>query len=327
MDKKTWSLLKAIHNSISVSEISHKTGIPKSTVSRRLKDILSKTKVKYIVSEKALGLSPVIVFIDKKIENIPCYTISYRVGITSSKNLYIIAAYVPIQYLSAYLSLIDHDPIFVFKGKDRVIWNPVLSEKYGVISFSNNNILTNFSILNKIDEKIYTFHETNLDIFDLLIISYKEKNAFIPLSEIYKKGLKDKIFISRQALSYHFKKHVSSIWLGNTVFLYRPLNKYPLRLFIFEVHDVKNLVFKLSLIPYIYVTYYSDDMVAFSAQLTTLEIFKLYSNVLVHHKAKPILCEVYLKPSLVRFAIKYHCLWSNGWKKPWTAHKVRVWRG
>jgi len=327
MDKKDWLLIKSLFNSLSLSEIARRTGIPKSTISRRLQNLLTqKIKVKYVVSKKALGLTPLLLITENKVSDLPSYTISCRKGITSGNVLYVISAYVPTTHISSYLSLLSQDPLFIFECDDILIWNPILSEKYGVVDLNKNEIHINFKRLSKVENEIIEFRRINPDIYDLLIITYKENNPFLSLSKISKKGYKDYIFVKRQTLSYHFRKHVIPIWLGNSIRIYRPLSEYPVRLFIFEACDVENLAFKLSLIPRIFTIYYSRDVIIFSAQLNSLEVFKLYKNILVHHKARPLVCELYLEPSFVKFGIMYHYLWSNGWIKPKVAYKVRMWR-
>ncbi|RLE97087.1 MAG: hypothetical protein DRJ63_09625, partial [Thermoprotei archaeon] len=127
-----------------------------------------------------------------------------------------------------------------------------------------------------------------------------------------------------QLLSYHYRRHVIPLWIGNAVRLYRSMKDYPLRVFMYECDNAEELAFKLSMIPYIYTIYYSKDKIFFIGQPSSKEVYKLYSELLLDYNPSPIICEAYLEPSLSRFVIKYYKLWNKEWKKPMIVYKIKA---
>jgi len=324
LDSRTWKIVRAISESLSISEISRKTSIPKATVWRKINEMFSKTRIRFVVSSKALRLKPLVVIFDKEPSQLPTYTISFRKINISGKPAYMVIGLVPEKYVADYLLLFDIDPLLFIEGEEKTIWKPSLSEKYKVLSLINGELLVNYDILKKIKEKPSKKEPCKLDIYDLYIIKWKENYAFVSLTDIYLHALKEGIKASRQLLSYHYRKHVLPMWIGNAIGLYRPTIEYPFRVFIYECSDAEELAFKLSLIPYIYTIYYSKDTLFFVGQPSVKEIYELYSKVLKDHSPRPLICETYVDPSLVRFIIKYHKLWNKDWIKPKIAYKVET---
>lgn len=313
MDSRDWLIITSIPRSLDIAKIAERSGLPQSTVSRRLKALLPQIKVRFTVSRRALGLKPLILIFDKMPYKLPAYTISYRKGVYYGNEVYVVVASVPKDAISDYISLFPYEPGFIFVGEERVFWRPDLASHYNII---DENLEVNYHKLRRIDTIWNNAQPTTIDTYDLLIIFFKEKYAFTSLAHISRQGLMNGIKSSQQLLSYHFHRHVLPIWLGNSVHLYRPLSEYPIRIHFYEVFDAENLVSKLSLIPYIHTIYYTNDSIAFSCQLSVKETYKLFKNVLVEYRAKPLHPEIYLDQSLRKYLIKYYKLWKRGWLKP-----------
>jgi len=325
VNKQSWKLIEAISNSLSISEISRKTGIPKTTVWRKINNLFAKTRIRFIVSSKALKLKPVVVIFQKSPSLLPRYTISLREINVSGKRKFMVIGFVPEQYVAEYLSLFDKDPEYFFEYDERIIWSPYLASKTGSVLNLNDEIIIDYNKLKDVKlEPSPIKKSSNIDAYDLLIIRWKEHYAFISLTEISKRALNEKIKASRQVLSYHFKKHVLPIWIGNQVRLYKPMTNNPFRAFILKCENAEELAFKLSLIPYIYTIYYSNKIIFFTGQPTVKDIFQLYDKILSEYSPEPLLCETYIKPSFHRFVIKYNKLWNKGWIKPTVAYKIKV---
>jgi len=313
MDSRDWLIITSIPRSLDVAKIAERSGLPQSTVSRRLKALLPQINIKFIVSRKALKLKPIVLVFDKMPYRLPAYTISCRKGVSYGDEVYVVAAAVPEDAISDYISLFPYEPKFVFIGEEHVFWRPDLASHYNII---NEKLEVDYYKLKKIDNVWRKITPTTIDTYDLLIIFFKEKYAYTSLADISRQALLKGIRSSQQLLSYHFRRHVLPIWLGNHVSLYRPLTEYPIRIHFYEVFNAENVVSKLSLIPYIHTIYYSSDCIAFSCQLSVKETFMLYKNILVEYKAKPLYPEVYLDQSLEKYMISYYKLWNKGWLKP-----------
>jgi len=324
LDEKTWQLIKAISNSLSISEAARKAGIPKATVWRKINNLFSKTRVRFIVSARALGLRPLVVFFEEKPTQLPNYTISFRKALVSGKPMYMVIGLVPEKYITDYLFLFDKDPTLFLEYEDKIIWRPHLTEKYNAVTFFKNTFMLNYNIIRELIGVPEKKSAKSLDIYDLYIIAWKENYAFTPLTEIYMHALEDNIKASRQLFSYHFRNHVIPLWIGNAVMLYKSMKDYPLRVFVYECENAEELAFKLSLIPYIYTVYYSRDRIFFVGQPSQKEIYELYSKLLSDYKPSPLICETYLEPSLMRFVVKYYKLWNKGWKRPIVAYKIKA---
>lgn len=324
LNQRTWQVIKSLSDSLSISEISRKTGIPKTTVWRIINEILSLTRVRFVVSSRALRLRPLVAIFDKGPTLLPDYTISYREILVSGRKMHMTIGFVPDEYISEYINLFDEEPLYVFEDEEKFIWKPNVAERMKVLSFENGEIKINYDILERIKSKAEKKTSSGIDLYDLYIIRWKEHFAFTSLTEIQEKMYKEKIIASRQLLSYHFRKHVLPLWIGNTVKLYRPMREYPIRMFVYECDNAEEVAFKLSLLPYVYTIYFSSKTIFFTGQPSSKEVFNLYDKILSEYNPTPLLCEAYIKPSFYKFVIRYNELWNKSWKKPTIAYKIKV---
>jgi len=327
LSPRDWLIITSIPCSLDISKLARRVNLPQSTVSRRLKSLSTQISISFCTSKKAVGLKPTILFFTKPPYRLPAYTVSARTALVDCNEWYMVSGLIPETYVNEYIELFVYQPLFKFIGEEKLFWRPDIALELGVINITHEGLKVNYYKLSKVDYKWNMPDRRHIDKYDMQIMFFKEKYAFTPLTEILQKiNRSNSSSVTIQALSYHFRKHVLPLWIGNSVKPYRKVSDYPLRLHVFECFDAEDLALKLALVPHIYSIYCSKDGVAFTSQLSVKEMFMLTKTVLKKYKAKPVYKEIFLESSFRKYLIKYHELWDKDWLKPFVAKKAVVYR-
>ena len=283
LEGKLWQIIKAIPDSLSISDVATKAGLPEYEVSRILSRErgLRKVRIGFEVDYRAAGILPVSAISTKRLFEIP-YTRSIRKLYLMGRKFYLYTGLLPEEsdVIDYWMSNFEEDAIIV-RALERVWWTPhakateYVSESgavYGVVDLIE---LKDLPPPRLIREKV-----VELDEADVAILGVKLRWPFASLREAERESEK-RIGrrIPHQTLSRHFRKHVLKIWKGNRVRLYRDLSDTPYRLLYLEGRDAVKLARALVQLPWFHTAYLDVDRALVSGQPPCSSILPLYQAV------------------------------------------------
>ena len=163
------------------------------------------------------------------------------------KRCYLLTALIPPVFVDYVSSL---KPLIVVEGYEWHKWRPTFCEYDSKLKRLVTKL--DFDSVKRYDYEVKVWNRGLLapDIYDLVLLQGRMKYAFARPLEIYREakskdpGLPD---VSEQVLSYHFTRHVKSMWAYNSITLY---SQHPTRVFYFEGYGAPALARILSLFPY-----------------------------------------------------------------------------
>jgi hypothetical protein len=231
-----WRILQAYPSSLNLAKVASSTGLPYSTVvdvTRRLRE--RGVTVHYVPKLDRLGVTPLLVVVEGDLPpQTPAYTVYRGEGI-GKRRCTVLHALLPDRLVHDYLSLLPKEPLIEVRGLEVRYWDPrgrltrydagrgvVVPDTSGL-----EEVVLSCSRPPSPEERKW------VDWLDLLIISFKMRNAYAKLSSIVKSLEPGEQTPSRQLLSYHYRMHVAPLWRANSV-RYELPESCPRKLYILE---------------------------------------------------------------------------------------------
>jgi len=275
LSPREWEILSASTYSLSIREIARKTKIPHTTVNRFIERARRYVKIRFVPNFRKLNLVPLILLFSKynKPEKVSVFTTSVR-KVFGYKPYIMVFGLVPAPFLEDYIESIGVEPLITIRGYDFQRWH--VTQPGTVYRADENTFFPNLDvykdIIRKVDKPKKLSGDTAPDKIDLAIITWKYfRDAYTPLSETINLSRKyDPNFldISKQVLSYHYRKHVvGRYWLYNSHTFYFNTTRIPIKVYIFEgseAHIVANILVTL---PYFYFSMIDENQAAVLGQI------------------------------------------------------------
>lgn len=280
-DDKLWTILEALEDSLTLSEIANKTGLEKYTISRKLSEIKSgKTNIRlrFEVNLEKIGFINVGVIGRKKIEILP-FLQSYREVRLLGRKMYLYTFLIPYDEdpLNEVFSNFEEDALTV-RGLERKWWRVD----------SPATAYTDKTVYGKLDDvelkrenpPTLPSRDAGLDDVDVLLLWGKYRWPFTSMREIERES--EKYLgrrISHQVLSWHFKRHFLKLWIGNRVWLYGDIEQMPYRLLYLEGRDSPYAARALVQLPWFHTAYIDFDKALVSGQPPCPSMPQLYKSL------------------------------------------------
>lgn len=215
-----YRVLTALPHALTCSEIAKKAMLSPSYVNSKVKKICKEARVGFLVDYKALGLSPMYLTVryDREAERLlSSYEIPYVKRVIKVWDWYgcklLIEACPPLGLERSFAYLLPFNLTDVWIKEWEVKYMP---RDEGLTKFTGSSLSVEWanlpSILGKTSLSWSTSKLAKVDKVDLLIIREKERFAFASLS-----GIAERVGLSQQLLSYHYRAHVRPLWRGNCV--------------------------------------------------------------------------------------------------------------
>lgn len=279
-DEKTWKIIKAIEKSLTITEVSQKSGVSIYTVSRILSEIKGGSKniaVRFEIDFEKAGIINVATISRRYIETIP-FLQSFRVLRVLGHKLYLYIALLPGEKMfEEWLSNFEEGALTV-RGLERRFWSPSHAATCYVEGFIQGNLEN--VVMDERGPPRLPKVEAMLDPIDILTYSLKSKWPFTSLREIAEnseKYLGKKV--SRQLISWHYRNHLLKLWNGNRTRLYADLDKLPYRLLYLEGRDAPAVARALTQLPWFHTAYLDFDKAIVSGQPPCESMLPLYKKL------------------------------------------------
>uniref|UniRef100_A0A7C3SLC0 Lrp/AsnC family transcriptional regulator n=1 Tax=Thermofilum pendens TaxID=2269 RepID=A0A7C3SLC0_THEPE len=232
-----WKILRAYPSSQNLAKVASSTGLPYSTVvdvTRRLRE--RGVTVHYVPKLDRLGVVPLLVVMEGDMPpQTPAYTV-YRCEGIGKRKYTVLHALLPDRLVHDYLSLLPKEPAIEIRGLDVRYWDP--RGRLTRYDAGRGVVVLDESDFEKVLLSCWEFRTPEerrwVDWLDLLILSYKMRNAYAKLSSVMKKSSGFVEYApSRQLLSYHYRMHVVPLWRVNAI-RYELQGPCPRKLYILE---------------------------------------------------------------------------------------------
>ena len=238
-----WKFMKAAVKAWSLREASKLSGLPVTTAHRILKNFYRKGSIKFVPNLKKINLITLALMFPKlNIEYLPPFTMSIR-DVYNMGHYTLVVGLVPPPLVDKYIDWFHEEPALIVKGYESIKWSPL-------------SPLTAYNAKKETMIPIFDFHKYKKifdypvekwdvglkapDVYDLVLFHGRLKNAFARPLKIYGEARKKDPslpIVSQQLLSYHFNKHLKSMWAGNSALVFNNMKLVPVRLFYFEGRD------------------------------------------------------------------------------------------
>jgi len=307
-DEITWRILKAVETSLTIMEISRKSNVNISTVSRVLSEIKQGSKgitTRFEINMEKAGIISVATISKKFVERLP-YLQSFRTLRVLGRKFYLYTALLPSErMIDEWLSNFEEKSLTV-RGLERRFWSPsspstVYSE--GFVQGCPEQVT-----VSERDPPMLPEIEATIDEIDVLLYWEKSRWPFISLREIARESKKYLgREISHQVLSWHFRNHLLKLWNGNRIRLYVDLNRVPYRLLYLEGRDAPAIARALTQLPWFHTAYIDFDRAIISGQPpceSMLPFFKQLGELDVNT------LDFVMEPSMVRGVPIFNLLMS-----------------
>jgi len=317
-----WKLLRALPRSLRISEAARLAGVSIATASRFIKrELTAKHGGECVAVHEygALGLSNIMVILEpdgrgrEVVEKLPY--------LKATISAYDYVRRVVVAYLLAPFEVAERlkeaegrrGIMGVFIGDTLELWRPDISK---LTAWSRGSLLPLLDVFGKAVEEADSgevkAYRAKLDAVDLMLVYYKEKNAFFKLAEIERRE-----GVSKQLLAYHMRRHyVKYLWRYNGIRLAVPQEYAPLWLLALEGSDASRIGRALSQLPYTQYVFTSSRASLSLVQLPSnvmLPLARMLSGYDVDSPWKPLLLDA---DSLTRYDVRLHELWDGMWKVP-----------
>ncbi|MEM2475420.1 MAG: hypothetical protein QW407_05795 [Thermofilaceae archaeon] len=307
-DETTWKVTKAIETSLTVTEVSQKSNVNISTVSRLLSEIKQGSKgisVRFEIDMEKAGIISVATISKRYMKRLP-FLQSFRVLRVLGRELYLYTALLPGErMINEWLSNFEEKSLTV-RGLERRFWSPsspltVYDGEF--VQGCPEQIVASEQNPPKLPEV-----EVTMDEVDILLYWGKSRWPFTSLREIAKES--EKYLgrnVSHQLLSWHFKNHLLKLWNKNSVRLYLDLNKIPYRLLYMEGRDAPAVARALVQLPWFHTAYIDFDRAIVSGQPPCESMLPLYKQL---NELDVNTLEFIMEPSLMRVVPIFNLLMS-----------------
>lgn len=279
-DDTTWKVIKALETSLTVTEISQKSGLGIYTVSRVLSEIKQGVKgiaVRFEIDLERAGIISVATISKRNIEKLP-FLQSFRILRVLGRKLYLYTALLPGErIIDEWLSNFE-DGALTVRGLERRFWSPL-----SPVTIYDGRIIQgdveHLTVSEREPPKLPEVHIT-IDEIDVLLYWGKSRWPYTSLREIAEEserylGRK----VSHQLLSWHFRNHLLKLWNGNRIRLYVDLNKVPYRLLYLEGRDAPAAARALTQLPWFHTAYVDFDRAVVSGQPPCDSLLPLFKQL------------------------------------------------
>ena len=267
---KEWRVVRAIPESLTISEVSSRSGLPQYEVSRILSyktGLRAKAEIRFEINYRKFGILKVSTISTRDIKEVP-YMRSKRIVRIMGRKYYLYAGLLPEdeEILDKWLAHFEEESIVV-RALERAWWDPrseatvhTNGELCGVVDKLRE--LANDNSIRIVERKVFS-----LDEADAAILIAKLVWAFNSLrkAEAYSEKYLGKR-IPHQTLSRHFRRHVLKAWKGNRIRLYRDLNEIPYKLIYIEGNDAVRVARALVQLPWFHTAYLDVNKALVSGQ-------------------------------------------------------------
>jgi len=260
LTKKEWYFIKAAQHSESLADIAKQLRMPYATIYKIYKVLKSKASFNYVVNYKKMNLIHITLFFDgyQALETIHKLSISLR-RIYGTKPYIMVSAFVPYIFKDDYIDSFERKPVKVIYGYEVHKWRP--DSCFSLYWEESNTIIPIFNVFsenyNKFSKPVtingYTHYAP--DKIDTAIILRKQQYPFESLVKSIRYIRRyDPNFpiLSKQVLSYHYKRHVRRFWRYNSVIPLYDSSLVPFRVFYFEGREAPVLARILINLPMFY---------------------------------------------------------------------------
>lgn len=251
-----WKVMVAATRAWSIRELARISGLPVSTVHRTLGKLAEKVKICPLFDFRRINLLPVfIIFPRLDIKKAPPFTFSIRDIYNIGGAYTLVGGLVPVPYVDRYVESFEEEPLLVVRGYEWLRWHPEggLSEYLSdeecvspVFDFGSARKMYDYPL------EVWSGDLSAPDIYDLILIQGRMHNAFARPLKVYRAARKMHPHlpeVSEQVLSYHFNRHVKSLWRGNALILLMAVQRVPVRVFYFKGRDAPVFARLLSQLP------------------------------------------------------------------------------
>lgn len=274
LTKKEWNFIKAAQRSESLTEIAKNMGLPYASVYRIYNILKSKASFNYAVDYKKMNLIHITLFFDgyQRLDNVHMFSVSVR-RVYGVRPYTMVSAFVPYVFKEDYIESFNREPVKVVYGYEAHKWKP--DSCFSLFWELGQTIIPVFNIFSG-NYKEFTKPVTNIgytdqapDKIDIAIILGKKWHPFEPLVKNIRYIMKhDSTFpiLSKQVLSYHYKRHVRRFWRYNSVIPLYDSSLVPFRVFYFEGREAPVLARILINLPMFYLATIDVDRAALIGQ-------------------------------------------------------------
>ncbi|MEM1913523.1 MAG: hypothetical protein QW067_10320 [Thermofilaceae archaeon] len=279
-DETLWKIIKAIENSLTITEVFKNSNVNVSTVSRILSEIKQGRKgiaIRFEIEMEKVGIISIATISRRYIERLP-FLQSFRVLRVLGGKLYLYTGLLPIgEAVDEWLSNFEEKSLTV-RGLERRFWSPSspLTVYNGELVWGD---LERITISDRDPPKLPRV-EITMDEIDVLLYGEKSKWPFVSLREISEKS--EKYLgkkVSHQLLSWHFRNHLLKLWIKNRVWLYADLSRIPYRLLYLEGRDAPAVARVLVQLPWFHTAYIDFDRAIVSGQPPCHSMPPLYERL------------------------------------------------
>ena len=267
--RNVWKVLTGVCRSLRIMDVARSVGIPYTTAVDIVNKLKDRVPMSFVPKLKELNLSLLAIFAEGKIDDVdsmPFMVGSRRfIGIGGMISLF--NALVPTEYINEYLNLIQergYKPLKVVVGRRVYHWLPeseltLYDPRAEALGVDTKKLHKFEEIVDKIKFELRREDggsKSIVDWLDIAIIQAKVEYAFEKLSKV-KEFVMSKygVPVSKQLLSYHFNRHVVSLWRYNSVRMYLDMNEVPIQAFLFEGRESDIIARLLVEMPYFIAAY------------------------------------------------------------------------
>jgi len=253
-----WKFIRSLTSAWSLRDIARKSRLPVSTVYRILHRFYKKGHVYFILDHRKVNLITLILILPcQSVKKAPPFTVSVR-RIYNFGTYTLVTALIPPPLIEKYIDQFNVEPLITVRGYDYLRWSP-LSE------------LSTYDPVLRVIKPVFDFEKVRKhynylvepwnrglvapDVYDLVLIQGRLRDPFARPVKIYREARRRDLSllkVSEQVLSYHFNKHVKTMWKGNTAIVFNDVRIVPVRIFYFEGRDAPVFARILSQLPGFY---------------------------------------------------------------------------
>lgn len=276
-----WKVLKAAETSLSVSEVARKASVDVSTASRLLSEIEKgerKVAIRFEIDMKKVGIVNVAVITRKHFETLP-FLQSYRVLKLLGRKLHLYVAMLPRwDATEEWVSNFDESAIIV-RAVEQRFWSvssPATTYEEGYVCGD----ISQLTIDERSPPTLSHDAEVKLDEIDVLAYWGKARwpfTSFREMAQMCERYIGRSV--SHQVLSWHFRKHLLKLWIGNRVRLYADVDRTPYRILYLEGRDAPAVARALVKLPWFHTAYIDFSRALVSGQPPCESFLPLYRQL------------------------------------------------
>ena len=283
LSEKEYKFIVNLPSSRSLRGLANKTGISVSGALEIKKRLERRGKFHSVFNYRFFGLTPVAIIGREPVPSeFPLGTLTVR-RLSGIGRYVLVTGLVPDEFVASFVSMLDMDIAAFVKGTAFLKWLP----NEACTGLSDHILEPRWEGLKEKSlfiEKLETLETRVPDIIDAIILWGKIKyGPFYSVKKIIREALKVDEYLkglTKQAVSYHYRRHVLPGWLYNTFIPRLSMEHIPLRIYYLEGRDAYLVALTLAHLPYFYTTYIDHGKVLVTGQVPCWMEYELYDKVL-----------------------------------------------